>query len=190
MDIVRNAIRWAVASVAGLSLSACLVSEKPLLDATTGNATPFAAGDYTACQVEADQSEPDCKATAVAVDDSGRYTFVVEDEDEPTLIRFRKVGRPGWLAQLGGGAEDDGYFYFVARSNADGFTLSMITCEDIPKSIRDKYKARGEMEVDESASVCTATSLGAVTAAAKAALKPGAPTPKAQIVYTKASASE
>jgi hypothetical protein len=172
-------------------LSACLISETPLLDATTGKATPFAAGDYTACQVDADQTEPDCKGTAIAYDGTGRYSFVVEGEDEATLVRFRKVGKAGWLAQLGGADDDDdGFFYFVARETGDGFTLTMIVCEDIPKSIRNKYKARDEMEVDESASVCTASSLAAVTASAKAALGAGAPAPKAQIIYTRAAIGE
>jgi hypothetical protein len=172
-------------------LSACLISETPLLDATTGKATPFAAGDYTACQVDADQTEPDCKGTAITYDDTGRYSFIVEGEDEPTFVRFRKAGQAGWLAQLGGGDDDDdGFFYFAARELSDGFTLAMIVCEDIPKSIRKKYVARGEMEVDDSASVCTASSLGAVTASAKAALAVGAPAPKAQIIYTRAAIGE
>ncbi|MEX0644229.1 MAG: hypothetical protein WD076_02905 [Parvularculaceae bacterium] len=190
MGVLKNTIRWATAIAAGVSLSACLISETPLLGAKNGRATPFAAGDYLACQVEAEQSEPDCKGTAVSFDDTGLYSFKVDEEEEATLIRFRKVGRAGWLAQFGGGEEDDGFFYFVARVKGDGFTLTMITCEDIPKSIRDKYAARGEMEVDDTASVCTATSLRAVMASAKAFLGPNAPDPKSQIIYTKAAAGE
>ena len=190
MGVFRNSVRWTAAAAACLSLPACLISETPLLDAKTGKATPFAAGDYVACQVEADEPEPDCKETAITRDDTGQYRFSVEGEDEPTFLRFRKVGQAGWLAQLGGGEDDDAFFYFVARSTTDGFTLAMIVCEDIPKSIRKKYMARGEMEVDDSASVCTASSLGAVTASAKAALAVGAPAPKAQIIYTRAAIGE
>lgn len=188
MGALRKTIELTAAAAACLALSACLISEEPLLDAANGNATPIADGDYVACQTGEEQSEPDCKATAISHDDTGLYRFVVEGEDEVTLLRFRKLALKAWTAQLSG-EDDDDYFYFIAKSGAAAFSLTMIVCEDIPKSIRNKYVKRGEMDVDESASVCTAKSLRAVTASAKAYLGPKAPKAKSQIVYTKAAAA-
>jgi hypothetical protein len=182
---MRRIIGHAAALAATLTLSACLISETPLLDAMNGKATPLDPGDYNACSVEEEGGEPDCKAMKVSRDETALYRFDAADEDEPTFARFRKIGTGAWVAQLS--SEDDGsYFYFLSEAHGDEFVMALIDCEDIPKAVRDRYVKRGQMEVEDDATACNAKALAAVTGSAKAFRKAAPISTRARIIYTKA----
>lgn len=171
-------------SALALALGGCLVSEEPLLDAKNGRAAPLVPGAYDACQYEADGGEPDCRVMEVKRAKDARYEFYDEEDEELTFIRFRRIGRGIWLAQLIG-EDDEDYFYFVGERRNGDFVLTMIMCEDIPESVRAKYSARGEMEVDDDASVCEVKTLRAATASAKAYRTATTPESRSHIVYRK-----
>jgi hypothetical protein len=178
--------RVAIACAASLALSACLTSDGLLFDSQNARARPFAAGVYDACQYEGRSETPDCKRVAVEPDASGEYRFRPKDEDEVTYARFRRAVRGAYAAQLWTEGDDDP-FYFLTLVKGDEIVMSMIDCEGLPKAYRDKYVARGELEVDDDATVCTAKTPGAVVAAARAWLASDARRTGARIVYTRAS---
>lgn len=153
---------------ATLMLSACLISDTPLLTAKNARALPIDPGSYDACQTS-ESADGDCKVMYVSRNAQGLYKFEISDEAEEgsTLARFRSIGANVWAAQMWESG-DESYHYFVAEKSSGGFSLSMIACEELPKALRDRLAASGDMEVDADATTCRAKSVKAVTAAAKA----------------------
>jgi hypothetical protein len=152
---------------APLLLSACLVSDTPLFTAKNARALPIEPASYDACSVEESGEKEDCKVMHVSRNDQGLYKFTLPDENETTLARFKKIGMNAWAAQMWGEG-DESYHYFVAERSGAEFSLSMIACDQLPEGLRDRYAANGGMEVGDGANVCTAKSVKAVIAAAKA----------------------
>lgn len=181
----------ALAACLAFALSGCLISDKALLDEQTARATPIAAGDYSACEYDSANGEPDCETLAVARDESGLYSMTPmgESDNQTTYARYRRIGAGSWAAQLWGDPKE-GYFYFLAQTKGEEFIMAMIQCGDLPKDLRDKYAARGEMEVDEQATTCSVKSLRAMTAAAKAFRDSAPISTRARIVYKRLAAVE
>jgi hypothetical protein len=172
-------------------LSGCLISKEPLLNARNGAATPLTPGLYESCQFNGDASEPDCQAIQIKLNDEALYTFQVEDEDERSFVRFRRIARDGWLMQISGD-KDDEYSYFLGETAGDDFVLIWILCDVIPEDVREKYSKRGEMEVDKGkyGSTCIAKTLRAAIAGAKAFRAAIPPVPSSRTVLRKHSGSE
>lgn len=158
----------AVALAVSLMLSACLVSDEPLLTHKNARALPIDPGSYDACQT-GEEADGDCKVMQVSRNPQGLYKFEISDEAEEgsTLARFRAIGADAWAAQIWESG-DESYHYFVAEKSGAGLSLSMIACEELPKALRDRLVASGDMEVDADATTCRAKSVKAVTASAKA----------------------
>lgn len=157
----------AAAFAAALTLSACLISDAPLFTAQNARATPLAPGAYDACDEPVSADLPPCKEMTVSHNEQGLYRLTVADEDGATLARFKAVGANLWAAQMWE-AGDESYHYFVATKHQDRFLLSMIACEKLPKALRDRFAASGDMEVDADASTCRVKTVKAVIAATKA----------------------
>ncbi|HXI88125.1 MAG TPA: hypothetical protein VNH64_11740 [Parvularculaceae bacterium] len=196
--MTRRIGAFALAAGLALLLTGCLVSEKPLLDEHNGRATPIAAGDYNACKYyDQNGGAPECSRAHVAFDKTGLYSIKIDDDgdddDKPLSVRFRRLGGGAWLAQLGETSDTDN-MYYIAEVEGDDFIMALINCEDLPEALRDKYVARGEMKVDTDATIhvttCTANTLGAVAAAAKA-FRDGAPiSMRARIVFRRLAAAD
>ena len=168
---------------ASLFLAACLVSEEPLLDQRTGRAKPFESGAYQACEIS-EGHEADCRKTEISRDETGLYRFAAENEEEASFLRFRRLARGAWLAQISEEG-DEGYFYFLAEQDGGSVALTMILCKGVPETVRQHFVARDEMHVDDDASTCNAKSLSAVMASAQAFRAAGKPGADGKIVYTK-----
>ncbi|NOX95313.1 MAG: hypothetical protein GXP04_09535 [Alphaproteobacteria bacterium] len=128
-----------------LVLTGCLVSEDPILTASNGSATPIAPGAYIMCPLSDDADEEDCEAFTIEHDTSGLYNFIKEDE-EPTQMRFRRIGHRGFAVQL---SEDDGYMYYYGAGNSNRFQLIMMMCSDLPEKMRARLIARGDLETED-----------------------------------------
>jgi hypothetical protein len=181
MNLRKMSLRL-LGPVAALALAGCLISEEPLLDTRNGRAAPLDSGMYDAC--EYDSGEPECRKMDVRLGKAGLYEFRTEEDDDLTYVRFRRIGRGVWLAQLIGEGDED-YFYFLSETTGDDFAMAMIVCGDIPEAVRAKYSARGEMKVDDDASVCEVKTLRAATASALAYRKATDPGTRSRIVYRK-----
>ena len=177
-------IRKFAVLLAALALGGCLISEEPLLDANNGRGRPLVPGLFEACDYSEDDEDADCKNVMVARDATGLYRLLPEadPEDEALLVRFKRIARGAWLAQFRG-EDDDDYFYFVGVAGESKFVLTMIQCEDLPAELRDKYVARGEMEVEDDYSVCMAKTLRAAKAAAKVYIGANPPPSRAKTIY-------
>lgn len=183
MSASGRLIHFGAGAAASLALSACLISEEPLLDQRTGRATPFEPGSYRACEIEKDH-EPDCRTAAISRDETRLYRFAVGGEDDVTFMRFRRLAKSAWLAQIYG-EDDEDYFYFLAEREGEDIALTMVVCEGVAENVRERYVARGEMEVDDNATTCTAKSLSAVMASAQAFRDAGKPGADGKMVYTR-----
>lgn len=188
MNVFRALYRF-IPVIMAAALGGCLISEKPLLDESNGRATPIAPGLYDACQYDGNGGEPDCKQMQVSLGDDGQYGFLEEDEDETTFIRFRRISRMAWLAQLNGEDEDD-YYYFLAETEGEDFVMAMVVCEDIPEKTRSKLVARKEMEIVDKGATCVAKTLHAAIAATNAYRKSTSPDKRSHIVYRKRAEEE
>ncbi len=154
-----------VAIVGALLLAGCLVSEDPVLTASNGSATPIDPGAYVMCQVGEDSDDGDCAAFIIEHDESGLYSFIKEDE-EPTQMRFRRIGHRGFAVQL---SEDDGYMYYYGAGNSAQFKLVMMMCSDLPEKMRARLIIRGDLETeDDDFESCAVKSLKGLTSAARA----------------------
>ncbi len=146
-----------------LVLSGCLVSEDPVLDANNGRATPLGPGAYVMCPVgeEAD----DCQLMEVSFDASRLYTFASEDED-PTEMRFRRVGHRGYAVQS---REDDSYVYYYGSGGRHQFQLTMMMCADLPEALRLQLIERGDLETEnDDFETCMVKTRKGLTASASA----------------------
>lgn len=159
-------INRTMAAGAAFALSGCLVSEVPLLDENTGRATPINNGVYTICPVSDDAGD-DCNTFAVDSDETGLYRFIKDDEpDDATLMRFRRVGRGGYLVQSD--ESDENYAYYYGAGDSEFIRLQMMMCNELPERERQRLIDRGDMEVDDDNSdICILKSLRGARKAAK-----------------------
>jgi hypothetical protein len=181
---VRNI---ALAAAATFLLAGCLTSKGLLFTETNARATPLGVGTYEVCQIEKNGPPTDCNDVAVTRDATGKYTFQIDEPGEgPTFGRFRSgAGQGAFAAQLWGEDHEDP-FYFLAWREGGAFAMSMIDCDTLPGAWKDKYKAKGELEV--SGSSCTVSTAGAVVSAAKAYKKSDPAKNGQRLVYKKKSA--
>lgn len=135
-----------------LTLGGCLTSEAPLLTDANAKATPLAPGAYEACQTE-EGAAPDCRTIKVSLE-GALYTFETAGED-PSLGRFRPLGRDKLLAQFWEEG-DSSFFYFYGMKTADGVKLSMVSCGDVPQRSRDRLVKSKDLAVSTDAVSCTA----------------------------------
>lgn len=162
----RIILKPAIAGVLALALGGCLVSETPVLDLKSGRANPLKDGDYVACSIEDNSEDSDCQAMAVKYQDDRSYHFLAEDE-EPSVLRFRRVGRGGYAVQSREGENEFAYYYGAGDSKR--MTLTMMICEELPDDLRSRLIDRGDLEADgDDYSVCTVKSVRGLTDAAKA----------------------
>lgn len=134
-----------LAGAFALALGGCLVSELPVLDASNGRAKPLADGNYVACPVAHDSDGSDCETLTVIYQDDRSYHFLAEDED-PSVLRFRRVGRGGYAVQA---KEDtDEYAYYYGAGDSDRMTLTWMMCQDLPDGVRSRLLENGDLETD------------------------------------------
>ena len=155
-----------VAIGAAFLLAGCLVSEDPVLDAKSGEATPLAAGDYAMCPLSDEADDADCESVSISVDNAGLYTFTNANEpDEPAYLRMRRIARRGYAVQIN---EDDGYMYYYGRGDKKRFTLTMMMCASLSKKMRDRLLERGDLEADgDDKETCVVNTVRGLTAAAR-----------------------
>jgi len=150
-----------------LALSGCLVSETPLLDATSGKARPLGDGAYEACPISDDKEEAsDCEVYAVSYGADGAYSLVSEHEDETVTLRFRRVGPGSYAVQS---SESDGFAYYYGAVEKSVLELTLMNCPDLPAPLRQRLIARGDLSSDDDKyTVCTVHTVRGLTDAAKA----------------------
>ena len=153
-----------LAFIGAAMLSGCLVSETPVLDASNGKAKPLKPGSYIMCPVSDEEDE--CKTFEILRDDTGLYQFVAEDE-EPTLMRFRRVGHRGYAVQTL--EDDDAYMYYYGKGSSKRFTLTMMLCEQLPTDLRATLIEDGDLQSDsDDFETCTVNTVGGLIGAARA----------------------
>jgi len=159
---------WLKAVISGgaILLTGCLVSEEPLLDASSGRAKPVRAGNYQMCSFSDGEPDGECEMTAITIGPDRLYSMS-ESNGETNFLRFRKVGRRAYLVQLLGEDESEGFVYYLANTRRNAFTLTMMNCPDLPAAFRDEFIASGSMETEENGAVCAVSALDAVVSAAK-----------------------
>lgn len=159
-------VRIGLISGAAFALAGCLVSDDPILTATTGKATPLAPGDYTMCPVSDEADADDCERFAVTVDDTGLYRFQpIEDADDAATMRFRRIARKSYAVQAD---EDDGYMYYFGRGGAERFTLTMMLCSSLSEKTRERLISRGDLAAqDDDFQICDVKNLNGLRAAAR-----------------------
>lgn len=134
-----------LAGASAFALSGCLISELPVLDASNGRAKPLNDGVYIACPISDEAGEDDCETLTVAYQDDRSYHFLAEDED-PSVLRFRRVGRGGYAVQA---KEDtDEYAYYYGAGDASRMTLTWMMCQDLPDGVRSRLLENGDLETD------------------------------------------
>ena len=170
-----------------LALAGCLTSKEPLFTKANARATPLAAGAYEVCQIEKNGPPEECNEIAVTHDATGEYTFQIDEPgEEPTYGRFKSgAGRGAFAAQLWS-ASDDTPYYFLAWREADAFAMSLIECDALPAAWKDRYAAKGQLEV--SGATCTVSSVKAVVSAAGEYRKTDPAANGNRLVYKKKSA--
>ena len=155
-----------IACISGLMLSGCLISDEPVLNASNGRATPVEPGAYQICEEDEDGEEANCEEFNISLDQSGLYKFDAEDE-EPTQMRFRRVGRRGYAAQLLED-DDDTYIYYYGSGDSDLFRLTMMLCADLPDRKRQRLIDKGDLQSDdENFETCRVQTLKGLTTAAR-----------------------
>ena len=147
MKILLAQFRRAAMLVMAVVLTGCIVSEEPLLDKRSGRSKPVKSGDYTSCPIRDGEVDGDCTQMKVIFGRDRQYRLEPKDE-EPNFVRFRRMGRGDYLAQVTGG-EPDGYIYFLATRISDGMEWRLLDCGEIPEELRAKMIARAELEEQE-----------------------------------------
>lgn len=170
-----------------LLLAGCLTSEGLLFDETNARAAALEAGAWRACETDSAPSDAapaeDCRDVTLTRDETGLYTFAAAGEDEKTFARFRKTGARTFSAQLWG-EDDDDPFYFLVTKKGEHAVFSMIDCEKLPASYKQRYVAKGELVVEDE-STCIAKTVRVVDAAARAWAKTDAAKTGSRIIYTR-----
>lgn len=157
--LVRSALLAAACNL----LFGCLVSERPLFDASNAAATPIAAGPYEACSGSSEDEGVECNLMQIELGDDGLYVFAVDDDRIET--RFRELGAGDYAMQMAEG--DDGFMYYWGRMTGDALTITMLWCSDLPRILVEKLVEDGVIETDDDYTTCTVKSQGAVVAAAR-----------------------
>ena len=177
----------AALSILVLALTGCLTSEEPLFTKANARATPLAIGAYEVCQIEKDGPPEECNEVAVTRDATGEYTFQIDEPGEgPTYGRFRSGAGGGAFAAQLWSASDNTPFYFLAWREGDAFAMSLIECDALPAAWKDRYTAKGQLEV--SGATCTVSSVKAVVSAASEYRKTDPAANGNRLVYKKKSA--
>lgn len=155
------------ASAAAAALGGCLVSEEPVLDAASGNATPIAPGDYVMCPLAEEEDEGDCERFSVDHDDTGLYSFTdPEGEEDPAEMRFRRVARGGYAVQSD---EGDGYMFYYGKGDSERFRLTLMMCDQLSVELRSGLIKRKDLTPDGDDFVtCTVNTLKGLVEPAKA----------------------
>lgn len=158
--------RFSIVATA-LALSACLVSENPLLDASNARGKPLKPGAYQSCPYEDGNLVDGCEPLDISQD--GRlYLFQpLEEGEAPTFVRFRSLGAGGYLAQMWG-EDDDGYWYFYAEKAKDALQMAMIDCQSLPASLRDSLVDGDDLALEDDGKTCVAKTLAGAERAAEA----------------------
>ena len=157
-------MKAAFAALAASLLAGCLVSDEPVLDASNGSASPLAEGAYRAC--EDNDEAGDCTNFAVTRRADGAYALKAQDEEEPAVLRFRRIAAKAYAVQS---AEDDGYAYYYGAGDSGAFALTMMSCKDLPEKLRARLLEKGDLATDDSDfEVCTVNTLKGLVEAAKA----------------------
>ncbi len=153
--------------ITAVALSACLVSEAPLLDASNARGKPLKPGAYQSCPYEDGNPVDECAPLGISRD--GRlYRFQpLEEGEEPTFVRFRSLGAGGFLAQMWG-EDDGGYWYFYAEKEKGALKMAMIACANLPAPLRDGLVASGDLALEDDGKTCVAKTLAGAEGAAKA----------------------
>ncbi|MEX6633025.1 hypothetical protein [Hyphococcus lacteus] len=162
----RIDVKFVIAALAAIALSGCLVSEEPILTEKNGKARPLKAGGYQSCAIADDGSLEDCELLIVARTDDRSY-LVESDEQEPTTgLRFRRVKRKSYVAQM---QENDGYAYYYAAGDRNRLTLTMMECPDLPADLRATLIENGDLASDDADyEFCTVLSLKGLTEVGRA----------------------
>ncbi len=181
---IKPGMRIAAAALAALAAAGCLTSEAPLFNAGNAAAAPMADGRWRGCSHDENLESPDCKSVSVRRNTTGLYSLDIEGETELTFARFRKIASGVYSAQLWG-ASDVEPFYFLATQKGGAVTLSMIDCAGLPAAFKRARARRGDFDgVEET--TCTAKSVAAVDAAARAWRRTRAARDGPRVVYTPA----
>ena len=182
---MRSFARAAVCAAVALSLSACLISDQPLLDPANAGAAPLEPGSYESCERDDDGDMDDCAPLDIARED-GVYRLQPLDDEEATLALFRPIGGGAFLAQMWGESDSD-YFYFYADAREGALRLVMIECADLPEKLRASLSRRGALEIDDGGETCVAKTLNGAEAAARAYKGARGIAPRSVLVLTKAA---
>ncbi|MEM9169543.1 MAG: hypothetical protein AAGC56_07785 [Pseudomonadota bacterium] len=131
-----------LASIGALLLSACFVSEAPLLTDKNARSRPLKPGPHVFCPVDdpdGENRQGDCEAVVVTRADDASYVVTPLEEAEPgsveaqmpdaLILRFRRVARRGWLGQMTA-TDDPEAIYVYARGEKDGVFITVLWCPD------------------------------------------------------------
>ncbi|WDI33098.1 hypothetical protein PUV54_07800 [Hyphococcus flavus] len=164
---MRFPVKAVGVSAGALMLAGCLVSEFPVLDASSGRAKPLKDGAYIACPVSEEASEDDCQTMTVVFQPDRSYHFISEEEEEPSVLRFRRVGNRGYAVQSK--EEHDEFAYYYGAGNSNRMTLTWMMCKDLPENVRTKLLENGDLESDsDDYEACEVKTVRGLTDAARA----------------------
>ena len=162
----RFTFKFAIAALAAIALSGCLVSEVPVLTADNGSKPPLDNGPYQSCALAEDGTVDDCEIITVARQNDVAMLASSDDGQDPTEMRFRRIKRKSYVAQIW---ESDGYAYYYAAGNADRLVLTMMECPDLPEELRDKLIDNGDLSTsDDDFEFCTVVTLKGLTEVGRA----------------------
>ena len=153
-------------------LSACFVSDDPLLNARNAKAKALWSGGAEICQFSSRNEAAECDRSLIVQTETGSF-FIVSDDDERTELRFRKVARNGWIVQAHEAGDDDGYFYLVASRKKNEVTISMMDCDALPEKLRNEMIEADELISDDAMTVkvCMPQSVNALERVGRLYLK-------------------
>lgn len=153
-------------------LTACFVSEDPLLNERNAKASALWSGGAEVCTVSPREETPECNRAVIAPTETGSV-FLVTEDDERTELRFRRLTRNGWLAQANEAGDEEGYFYLVASRKNNEVRISLMDCDALPEKLRTKMIEDGELISDATLTinVCSPQSLKALERVGRLYLK-------------------
>ncbi len=181
-------LKTLTAGAVALALGGCLVSEVAVLDDASGRAKPLRDGVYVACPVAHDSDGSDCDTLTVAYQSDKSYHFLGEDE-EPSVLRFRRVGRHGYAVQSQ--EDDDEFAYYYGAGDSRRMTLTMMICQDLPEDLRSRLISDGDLSSDsEDFETCSVNTVRGLVDAAKAYHRDQAPSDEPIVMEIKPAPQE